>query len=214
MATLHKGILGTPRGKIGNIHCYQRKGQGIIQSNPPTKPSYETAWPLTRYRASKIIELYYKTLTAAQISYLQGKASPGESALDYYIRACTSQMYQRKETHPWGYEYPYLEQKNDLNPSFEGTWEQKRLIIRIPFDSSYWTDPGTIRILFQWFKEDGNEYRTAYDTADPTPRILTIPMNTSFFSDRFVVVAWFWHLNPLASYGKATTSLYNPAFID
>ncbi len=34
MAIIKKGILGTPKGKIGNLMGYQRRGTGVLQSVP------------------------------------------------------------------------------------------------------------------------------------------------------------------------------------
>jgi hypothetical protein len=55
MATLKKGIIGTPKGKIANLMSYERNGIGVLQGIPTVLDSKKRTWNLYRARFEVLI---------------------------------------------------------------------------------------------------------------------------------------------------------------
>ncbi len=86
MAHLKKGILGTPKGKIGNVMGYSKNGKGILQSLPKTTEPYLRYWPLLRWKLLNRLKAYWILIEPTLSTYWATFQKPGETLEEAFIR--------------------------------------------------------------------------------------------------------------------------------
>jgi hypothetical protein len=85
MAILKKGILGTPKGKIGNIMCYQRKGKGVIQCVPTVVDKMRRLQNLVKTPILDYIATLYPYYPSVYTDGWDSNAPAGMTGFEWYM---------------------------------------------------------------------------------------------------------------------------------
>jgi hypothetical protein len=87
MAHLKKGILGTPRGKIGNIMGYQRNGTGVLQSIGSKPDPWLTYFNLVKASITKRLTYIWNLNPPGLQATYAGITPAGITPFDYFIES-------------------------------------------------------------------------------------------------------------------------------
>jgi hypothetical protein len=97
MATLKKGIIGTPKGKIGNVMCYVRNGSGVMQSPPTVTDSYARYFPLMYYKLIPELTLLWEARNTTISNLWAAFNNTSMSDFEFYLHVnrtiCLSRRY-------------------------------------------------------------------------------------------------------------------------
>lgn len=155
MATLKKGILGTPRGKIGSIMGYQRKGKGIIQSLPTVVNKEKRRYNLNRSAIETELGIQWDGLPSEVTSPWSTFNNTSLSDRDFFIQfnmSISDKEYNKNLDNLWMTVSPFLESK-DLSGFYNPSDQFANLVVSDDFLFSGGLLPTSV--IFQWFTTSG-----------------------------------------------------------
>ena len=164
MAHLRKGILGTPRGKIGNIVGYQRKGTGVIQSIGKKPNPWLTYFNLVQASITKRLT-YIWNLNPPGLQATYAAITPaGYTPFDYFIAQGLeiAQSYEKDSCSGLTFSAVAL---NDLEGMFAvGKWSDRYLSIHFTEDCPIRSMPAPYFLQVRAYTESGT-LRQAVNTS-------------------------------------------------
>lgn len=147
MAHLKKGLLGTPKGKIGNIMGYSKNGKGIIQSLPKTTDAYSRYWSLLKWKIEQQLTYVWSILTPTDQAVWASVAPVGLTGLEYMIQWALELMQERKQLNAGGAVIDIDGANGFLDCFVEGNFYEMNATITIPPNDPFWSAAGSIQII-------------------------------------------------------------------
>ena len=156
MAILKKGILGTPRGKIGNLMGYTRNGKGILQTVPTVSDPVSRIWNI--YRASiknQIGEMYDNLNTGRQAGWIN-QSSPNQTGRENCIETNMAYYDIKKQNTVGGGILTWSSIVYPIIVLGEMDWSTELMTLDFPQGFSWWGSAPVAKVSIKAYATNGN----------------------------------------------------------